>query len=205
MVTLDSQALFGKGANRECYLHPEENDKCIKIRFSKNDQKDKLEQYYYARLSKRKISWEMLSRSYGTVKTDRGTGYVFELIRDYDGNISKTLQYHLSREGSAEISVEAVCQTLTRIKQYLLNEKIILTNIKTYNLVYKKISPDEGLLIIIDNIGYHNAYFHLCEYVEWFAIYRIRKKWKNFLTDLARDYKHHEKFYQAIVHMSCNP
>ena len=205
MVTLESQALIGKGASRECYLHPEENDKCIKIRFTETDAKDKLEQYYYARLSKRKISWEMLSRSYGPVETDHGTGYVFELIRDYDGSISQTLQYYLSSSGSGRISVEEICAALTRLRQYLIKGKIILTNIKPYNLVYKKISPDEGLLVIIDNIGYHNSWFHLCEYVDWFAIYRIKKKWRNFLTDLIEDFKHNEKLTQAIGHMTPNP
>ena len=205
MVILESQALIGKGASRECYLHPEENDKCIKIRFTETDAKDKLEQYYYARLSQRKISWEMLSRSYGPVETDHGTGYVFELIRDYDGSISQTLQYYLSSSGSGIISVEEICAALTRLRQYLIKGKIILANIKPYNLVYKKISPEEGLLVIIDNIGYHNSWFHLCEYIDWFAIYRIKKKWRNFLTDLIQDYKHHENLTQAIGHMTPNP
>ena len=199
MITLIPQSPFGIGAHRECYLHPEEENKCIKIPFPNNEDKDQLEQYYFERLSRRNISWEMLSRSYGQVSTDRGKGYVFDLIRDFDGTISKSLHYYLSDGGSREISVEDLPSALSRLKEYLLAEKIILANMKPYNLLYKKLEPHEGHLVVIDNIGYHNRHFHLCEYWDWFATVRIKRKWSTFLSELRRNYLDHGPFMRAIA------
>lgn len=198
MIILHPQTPFGKGAHRACFRHPEDAEKCIKISFPHNEKKDQLEQSYYAQLTKRKISWAKLSRSYGKVTTDRGIGYVFDLIQDYDGSISKPLNYYLSKEGAKEVQAEHLCSALARLRNYLLNEAIILANLKPYNFLYKKTGPQEGEFVVIDNVGYHNTHFHLCEHWDWFARLRIKKKWDRFIAALRRQYHEHHSFLQAL-------
>ncbi len=199
MLRLDPNTLFAKGTHRECYLHPEQPDKCIKISLPNREHQDRLEQYYYGSLSKRNVSWAMLSKSYGSVKTDRGQGYVFDLIRDYDGTISKTLKYYLSHDPTQEIPVKTLHLALSNLKNYLLSEKIILATMKTWNFVYQKQTPTQGLLIIIDNIGYHNLHFHLCEHWDWLARFRIQKKWNRFVTHLCKRNPEHKDLLQSLA------
>ena len=199
MVHLDPTALFAKGTHRECYLHPEQPDKCIKVSLPNREHQDELEQYYYKVLSQRNVSWQMLSRSYGMVETNRGQGYVFDLIRDYDGTISKTLKHYLSHDPAREIPIETLCLSLSRLKQYLLEEKIILATLKSWNFVYQKQTTTQGLLVIIDNIGYHNFRFHLCEHWDWFARVRIQKKWKKYVAHLCRRIPEHKHLFQTLA------
>ena len=91
MLKLEPSALFGRGLRRECYFHPEDETKCIKIVVDGDHKETVREQSYYRLLEKRNISWRMLARFYGNVETNRGEGAVFELIRDYNGEVSKTL------------------------------------------------------------------------------------------------------------------
>ena len=202
MIRLQNQTPIGSGRHRECYLHPDYEDKCIKIPFDSNDERDSLEQYYFDRLLKRNISWDMIARSYGKVATDRGVGYMFDLIRDYDGAVSKTLHYYLIQEGSQETSAQELCLALTRLKQYLLEEKIILANIKPLNLLHRKENGQEGRFVIIDNIGYHNLRFHLCEHWDWFAMVRIKRKWRAFLSYLRENYREHSSFLHALAQIN---
>ena len=96
MLTLESSALIGRGLRRECYFHPEDENKCIKVVVSGDHKETRREQSYYRLLEKRNISWRMLARFYGNVDTNLGEGAVFDLIRDYNGEISKTLGHYFS-------------------------------------------------------------------------------------------------------------
>ena len=71
MLTLKSSSLIGKGLRRECYFHPEDETKCIKVIVAGDHKETLREQSYYRLLEKRHISWEMLARFYGNVETNR--------------------------------------------------------------------------------------------------------------------------------------
>ena len=83
MLYLDESLLVGKGANRICYQHPVEREKCIKIPKVSNCQTQALECEYFKLLYTNNISWKHLSHYYGEVNTNIGRGYVYELIRDF--------------------------------------------------------------------------------------------------------------------------
>ncbi|HDQ40792.1 MAG TPA: hypothetical protein ENN39_07165 [Desulfonatronum sp.] len=94
MIYLTQDLLFRKGAQRACYRHPSDASLCIKIlhdpREDSPGQRETREEIaYYAHLQKRGISWEMLPFYHGQVETNFGTGTVFDLVRDRDGNISR--------------------------------------------------------------------------------------------------------------------
>ena len=45
------------------------------------------------------INFKHLPKYFGEVKTDKGAGFVVELIRDFDGEVSKTFEYYLKKDG----------------------------------------------------------------------------------------------------------
>ena len=51
---------------------------------------------YYQHLQNRGASFKHVARFQGEQNTNKGNAVVFELIKDYDGKISKTLQYYIT-------------------------------------------------------------------------------------------------------------
>jgi hypothetical protein len=187
MLTLESSSLIGRGLRRECYFHPEDGNKCIKVVVAGDHKETVREQSYYRLLEKRNISWQMLARFYGKVETNRGEGAVFELIRDYNKEVSKTLEQYFSANNETDLNYQDLSRTLPLLKQYLLKWKIVTIALKPQNIVYKKINESEGILVVIDNIG-NSDFILICNYVNWMAAQKIRRKWQRFEDSIKKDY-----------------
>jgi hypothetical protein len=172
---------------RECYFHPEDKNKCVKVVVAGDHKETVREQAYYRLLENRDISWEMLARFYGNVETNRGQGAVFELIRDHNGEVSKTLEHYISADIAADIDYQDLSRALPVLKQYLLDWKIVTMSFKPQNIVYKKINKSEVALVVIDNIG-NSDFIPICNYVDFMAMRKIRRKWQRFEDSLVKDY-----------------
>ena len=185
MLTLKSSALIGRGLRRECYFHPDDENKCIKVVVAGDHKETRREQSYYRLLEKRNISWGMLARFYGNVDTNLGEGAVFDLIRDYNGEISKTLGYYFSAINETGRNDPYLDRALPVLKRYLLKWKIVTMSLKPQNIVYKKTRESKGFLVVIDNIG-NSDFIPICNYVDWLAIRKIHRKWQRFEDLLAK-------------------
>jgi len=187
MLTLESSALIGRGLRRECYFHPEDEDRCIKVVVAGDHKETVREQSFYRLLEKRNIAWRMLPRFYGNVETNLGEGAVFELIRDYNGAVSKTLAHYFSANNETDRDYQYSYQALHQLKQYLLKWKIVTVSITPQNIVYKKTCESEGFLVVIDNIG-NSDFIPISNYVAWMATRKIHRKWQRFEELLAAEY-----------------
>ncbi len=197
MLTLKSSSLIGRGLRRECYFHPDDENKCIKVVVAGDHKETVREQSYYRLLEKRDIAWEMLARFYGNVETNQGQGAVFELIRDYNGDVSKTLEHYFSADNSTDLNYQDLSRALPVLKQYLLNWKIVTMDIKAQNIVYKRNNDSEGDLVVIDNIG-NSDFIPICNYVDFMAVRKIRRKWQQFEDSLAKDYAQNRALQQVL-------
>ena len=197
MLTLESSSLIGRGLRRECYFHPGDENKCVKVVVAGDHRETVREQSCYRLLENRAISWKMLARFYGNAETNRGPGAVFELIRDYNGEVSKTLEHYIAAENSTDINYQDLSRALPVLKQYLLKWKIVTMDIKPQNIVYKKINESEGALVVIDNIG-NSDFIPICNYVDFMARQKIRRKWQYFEDSLAKDYTQNRALQQML-------
>ena len=200
MLTLDSSQLIGRGRRRECYFHPEDENRCIKVVVAGDLKETVRERSYYRLLEKRRISWNMLARSYGYTETNRGQGAVFELIRDYTGNVSETLEHYLSKNNGSNINYPALSRALMLLKQYLLRWKIVTMSIRPQNLVYKKSTSSDRDLVVIDNVG-NSDLIPICNYVDRMAIWKINRKWQHFEDTMAKEYEHNRALRQMFAEM----
>lgn len=180
MLKLDDSLIVGKGANRICYRHPAEQSKCVKIIKAGGDRAQRLECKYYSRLIAENINWQYISQFYGMTETNLGDGYVYELIRDFDGSVSLSLVNYLNTEDTNKENVRAILKSLDDLKKFLIDHKILVRNLRPYNIVFKRTDSDHGHSVLIDNIGHHNDYFHLSDYIALLARRDTRKKWKKF-------------------------
>jgi hypothetical protein len=189
MIEIDTHALIGKGLHRECYVHPDDPALCVKVVVSGTIDENRREAAYYASLARRGVSWEMLPRFHGLEQTTLGEGAIFDLIRDYDGPVSHTLAHYLGSGPLTEQHAAALYKALGNLKSYLLNNRIITMTLKPKNILFQQLTPDEGRLVIVDNIG-NSDFIPLANYSKWLAQQKIKRKWRRFKNDLLRAYRH---------------
>jgi hypothetical protein len=185
MHKLEPSALIARGLRRECYFHPEDENKCIKIVVAGDHKETVREQSYYRLLKRRNIDWRMLARFHGNVETNLGEGAIFELIRDYNGEVSKTLLHYISADTESDPNYRHLNRALLELKQYLLKWKIVTISLKPQNIVYRKTAESEGFLVVIDNIG-NSDFIPICNYLGWMATRKIHRKWQRFEALLVK-------------------
>lgn len=187
MIELQENQLVGKGLHREVYVHPDDSSLCVKVVVLRGEEETRREQAYYKLLQRRNIVWDMLPQFYGVVETNKGEGAVFELIRDVDGSVSKTLEYYLQSAQLTEQYSQGIQHSLQLLKDYLLSQNIITMTIKPKNIVYKKQDEQSGLCVIIDNIG-NSDIVPLSSYSSFFGRKKIMRKWTRFIASMAKHY-----------------
>lgn len=133
---------------------------------------------------------------YGEVKTNLGQGLIFELIRDYDGNISRNLDWYLEDESRTPEAGELVSQ-LRALRRYLLEERIIARDLKAANILPRRLAPAEMKWVVADGLG-NNEFIPIAEYVDWLGRRKILRKWNGFVRGLERRHGGNGKLKQAL-------
>lgn len=150
------ELVIGVGAHRACYIHPEDHQKCIKVIYSQNDpiasKEIKRELAYYKHLNSYLKDWRGLTRYYGTVETNLGTGYVYDRIVDFDGKISQTIRDRYTPE-NLQNNWQELKEIVEKLEKYMWDNRIITMALKPHNVLCHRISENEIFPVICDNIG----------------------------------------------------
>jgi hypothetical protein len=199
MINIDKSSMFGKGHHRECYIHPENQNLCIKITVDNNlsARQEQREKKYYRHLEKRSISWDMIPRYHGDIITNRGVGSVFDLISDQAGGVSKTLSYYISSNEVTEENYSSLENSLCLLKGYLLEQRII-TSMGHRNIVCQRDKSEISRLFVVDNIG-NPDYIPICNYNNFLAKKKIYRRWKNFEDSMFNDYPHNKALQRMLT------
>lgn len=152
--------IIGEGMERICYLHPDDQDKVVKIakKATHGNKQNHYEYKTYTYLSKHHGYLDCISHCFGFSETDLGPGLVCQCIRDYTGEISKTLfdSLNMPTEGSYQEMrkvVEIFCE-------HLINENIQLFDLNPKNIVLKFEQSGQYKAVSIDLKGrYANKEF----------------------------------------------
>jgi len=179
MIKIDSATLVGKGLHRECFEHPDNPNWCVKIIVAGNSNENHREAAYYRELDRRGISWEMLTRFHGLVETNLGEGAVFDLVRDYTGEVSGTLARYLKSDELTASHSAALAGALTALKAYLLENRVITMTLKTKNILFQRAVDGQGKLVIVDNVG-NSDFIPAANYSAFLARLKIQRKWHRF-------------------------
>lgn len=193
MLIIDKELFVGKGFHRECYQHPQDHTKCLKITFKqpkKGGKKGvakalKREVDQYKILNKRITDWSMLSNYYGEQETNLGKCSVFELIRDDNGEVSRSLEQYLLEPKLTETELIQIKQCIPLLKAYLIKNNIITQKILARNIVFQRSSTP--LLVIIDDIG-NSDFLPLANYVKTVGEKKINRIFSRFIKHLKNTY-----------------
>lgn len=203
MLDLEAALVVGRGLHRICYAHPQDENLCVKVLLPLKSKTPLIEAErevkYYRVLERKGVPWTMLPKFHGEVITSRGQGYVFELIRDYDGEISKTLKHYLSSSTETNSNYEGLSAAFGLLKDYLLVWKVVTMTIKAKNILYQKLNTETGRFVIIDNIG-HSDFIPVCDYLDFMAERKIRRKWSRFEAALRKEYPQNILVQQKFRH-----
>lgn len=202
MIDLTGHTPFGSGANRDCYRHPDNPDRCLKVlqpgaiqaraaeqtllkkllgrrRLSDNFQ----EQRAYGQSAIRRLSaaredqllWQHLPRFHGCTETSLGVANDCELILDSKGHPAPTLERWLGKRGLDQPAREAA----ERLCQWLRTTGILTRNLLPQNLVITD-RTGQWELIIVDGLGAPTIPDRLAVMPWWRRRYmdrRIRRFW----------------------------
>jgi hypothetical protein len=178
MLQITSEPI-GKGRERACYVHPEDPRKAIKIPTGSITEQTRRDIKFYRRLKQRGLKQlRHVPAYYGWAQTNLGKGIVVDLIRNYDGEISRPLNWYLAQG----VPIEEFDTFLEELKQAFLRDLIIFNHDMTIgNLLLRKSSTSSAHLVAIDGLGDVVA-------IEWFdsipflARRKIQRRWKRFLA-----------------------
>lgn len=171
-IQLKKTEPFAHGGNRLCFVHPLQQDRCIKVRrpeFTLEDLRrkkgfpkslrplswfdDNIEEFNVMQgISKRigETAFSVLSRCYGFEETDMGTGLCSELIRDGNGKISFSLMQYIWNHGYPTDLQAAVSRFAdTWVKLAIPSRDLILHNI----VVQCDAANNIQRLVVIDGLG----------------------------------------------------
>ena len=183
LLELNKNDLLGVGGQRECYLHPKNKSKVLKIMYRCNSLKDdvnKLEYIYLGILKKRNVSFSHLAKCDGFIETNKGKALVFERVMNFNNTPAISFREAVK---SNKISFAKQEELLLELYNYLKKETILFVDYEISNIFLKETSPNKYKLIIIDGLGAKrlNYKFWFYSYFLPYTKYKIIKQWEKFL------------------------
>lgn len=201
VVELREELFYGNGRHKKCYIHPENENLCIKVPYNDGGKIDLEREVKFVRLLKKnKKDCSILPEYFGKIQTSRGDGYVFELIKDYDGEKSLTLEDYLNSEELLRENFRIIVNLLKILKENLLQNQIITMGLFPENIIFQKIDYNKYRVRIVNDMG-NAALIPLEYYSSFFAVRKILRRWKRFVKVVKNDYQNQyaEKLAEIIL------
>lgn len=176
---------MGKGIAKRVYQHPEDHDICIKFpnpskKRALNDIKREIK---YLKRHQDHLVW--LAPYLGEIETNLGKGYMYQIVRDESGELSKPItetQWKQNRETVKEKVI--VMYEQARVRKAVIND-LSLSNI----YVRQKASGFD--LVLIDGFG-NNNFVKLADYSRSFLTKKLNRKFTGLCKrfDIKPDFLH---------------
>lgn len=193
--TIRNEARFiGDGTERECFVLPDMPRRCIKI--SKPGHGRKQHEHdlkLYKKVGKRPELWKHIARFHGIMDTPAGEGLVFETVRDFDDEISKSLLHFLYHDHKS--IDERMFQALLDLEAFILRYNIILKDPSPSNLLYRRLDPERGHFILIDGIEIIDSVFPP---LQIWARRKVKRQWKKVIDRMLKETKNSPDLQKQI-------
>lgn len=200
IIQLDDSLLYGQGSHKKCFLHPHNKNLCIKIAYNEGGQKDLIREINYIDVLKRRHKdYSILPKYFGKVNTNLGTGYVFEIIRDYNNGRTQTLEDFITDLNLFSQNYSLIVRLLKELKEKLYKNEIITMVLFPENILFQKTDENTYRVRIVNDMG--SAVLIPLEYhFKYFAHTKILHRGKMFLEVLRNKYASHlsEKLIEEI-------
>ena len=196
MLSLSKLKPFEKGTKRSCYVHPDDPNLCVKVISGQSydrkklvEQRLEIEDFALLKHRDEAVLFERFPKNAGVVSTDLGQGIINQLLRDFDGQISRNFGELIIKEG---LNLE-LKQDIMKLKQWLRTHRCLTRDTGPHNMVAVRLADDEWKLVIIEGMINHK-FSWLTKTFRWFANYMIERELRKFDRRVESALKAREKF-----------
>lgn len=170
---------IGMGRERMCFVHPEDPRLAVKISTGGSSGQSEREIRLYGQLEKRGATDNKhIPGFHGVCETNRGPGFVVDLVRNYDGEISRPLNWYLGQG----YPIEEFEPFLEELKQFFLRQRILFDpQLEIDDILVQKTSASKFRMVVIDSLG-DGASFGLLNFLPFLARRKIRRRWQDFMV-----------------------
>ena len=186
MIILKNIEPIAANGPRACYLHPEDEDKVIKIvrlqTTSRKKQTNWQEWQHYQYLLKQHGKLDLINECYGFIKTDLGEGLVWKCVRDDSGEISNTVTNIMKSPDGYDL--EKVAKVLDHFCGVLIEKNIQLFDLNPSNVMIR-ICPDGSYQAVSADIKGRYANYEfipISTYIPFFSRRKLTRRCRG-LTD----------------------
>jgi hypothetical protein len=191
-IDLTQDYFIARGGERDCYHHPFDATKVIKILYKRNGvfayngTRNQIEYKYFQFLKKAKVPFTHISKSYNYLDSNLGRGLIYEKICDYDGKISLSF-LKVIRERLINEDVENFL--LKELKDYLFKYNILFIDCGIDNLLCCEYEKGKYKLVIIDGLGAKRKGFKFLLYLnsKLYTKRKVEKQWKVFMKKIEKE------------------
>lgn len=185
-LILTEEHFIARGGERDCYQHPLDSTKVIKVMYEKDGvyayggNRNNLEYTYYTFLERSKISFSNIARCYNFVETNLGLGLVFDKVCDYNGNISIAFS-RLIRQNKFDKEFELLL--IEELKEYIFKNDILFIDNGLQNILCCEYEKNKYKLIIIDGLGAKREGLKFWLYLnsKIYTKYKVKRQWQKFI------------------------
>lgn len=188
MINLNQDLLIARGGERDCYIHPQDNSKVIKIVHKEglHNNQNELEYSYMKFIKKRVTDFSHTTDCYGYIKTNLGQGLIFDRVLDFDGTPSKSFRYYVAHK---LIPLDEQQKLINQLKDYLEKNLILFVDTSLTNIFCAKMDENKYKLIIVDGLGAKRTgvKFVMYKISKAYTKYKIKRQWEKFMKMYEKD------------------
>ncbi|WP_345975127.1 YrbL family protein [Sulfurimonas sp. HSL3-7] len=186
-LRLNESLLLGKGNERLCYVHPDDPSKIIKVPYKQLNARDqnRLEELYAAYLERKGVSFEHITRCYGSVDVEGKKGLVFDRVINSDGSVSRTFSDIIRQQ---VITPEQAKVLLDDLQAYLVENNILFVDVSLDNIMCRHEEDGSYRLIIVDGLGARRPGFKFWLYRHFppYAAYKVKHQWPKVMRNFEK-------------------
>lgn len=171
--------VIGKGAERTCYQNPNDLSRGIKVSNKGSAKQTLREIKFFEKLKKNDCSFKYIPDYYGKVETSELLGIEQEIIRNEDNSVSMNIsEYMVQKEGLT--GLDEVLSALSELKAFLIENRIIPSDLVVSNLLVKEVQ-NRIELNLIDGFG-NTEFIPISDLIPFFNEKKINRKFEKFLS-----------------------
>lgn len=142
---------IGIGQQRMCFVHPEDPRLAIKIGKNGDDLLNRADIRFYRGLKNQgAVTGKHIPRFHGSCETNRGDGIVVDMVRNYDGEIARPLNWFLAHG----YPIEEFEEGLEDLRRFFLLHLIVFDQkLSIDDLLVQKTSAARVRLVVINRLG----------------------------------------------------
>lgn len=204
MIQLKNKEILAQGANRVCYIHPEDPNKILKIiKPGNNTRKKKRQSSWFKKLrpessfndniqefkdfkwmeTHKKDIYRHFPIFYGFEETDLGNALSVELIKIHPEKIeSLSMENYLKTYGFTK----EILKALDELSIFLYENVIITRDLRAFNILIRY-HNNKIQLVIVDGLG-NSDFLPLSNYIPFWGRLKIKRKLKRFKEMLTARY-----------------